>query len=204
DCAKVIERLEEYLDPLIEQLPAAAQTNSTPEASELGKAVPASVAAPVWTDEMISENERLAASIHGKIQKKAAVQESRLMDQVGTAPTPPVPAAAPTPRIDALLLTINEGRTYANDGPITDIARQLERELAAAIASFGEERERALREGERVIALEAKRRADIQECETIYRGTFAPYESATGCCDAALDKAAAVIRATFPECFHAS
>jgi hypothetical protein len=35
-------------------------------------------------------------------------------------------------------------------------ARQLERELAAAIASFNEERERAQREGERVIELQVK------------------------------------------------
>ena len=37
-----------------------------------------------------------------------------------------------------------------------DFARQLERELAAAIASFSEERERAQREGERVIKLQVK------------------------------------------------
>ena len=35
-----------------------------------------------------------------------------------------------TPRTDALLLEINEGRTYDNDGPIADLCRQLERELA--------------------------------------------------------------------------
>jgi len=43
-----------------------------------------------------------------------------------------------------------------------DFAQQLERELAAAIASFNEERERAQREGERVIELQVKL-AEAQE-----------------------------------------
>jgi len=38
----------------------------------------------------------------------------------------------PTPRTDALLLIVNEGRVYADEGPIVKLSRQLERELAAA------------------------------------------------------------------------
>lgn len=37
---------------------------------------------------------------------------------------------APTPRTDALLLEINEGRVYEENGPLANHARQLERELA--------------------------------------------------------------------------
>lgn len=33
-----------------------------------------------------------------------------------------------TPETDALLLTINEGRTYETEGPIEELARRLERE----------------------------------------------------------------------------
>ena len=36
-----------------------------------------------------------------------------------------------TPRVDALMLEINEGRTYETVGPLTDLARQLEAENAA-------------------------------------------------------------------------
>ena len=36
----------------------------------------------------------------------------------------------PTPLTDALLLKINEGRRYINDGPVDDLARQLERQNA--------------------------------------------------------------------------
>lgn len=38
---------------------------------------------------------------------------------------------APTPRVDALLLEVDEGRVYKDYGPTVDLARQLERELAA-------------------------------------------------------------------------
>lgn len=34
-----------------------------------------------------------------------------------------------TPRTDALLLEINEGRVYENDGPVANLARELEREI---------------------------------------------------------------------------
>lgn len=34
--------------------------------------------------------------------------------------------ALATPRADALLLVINEGRTYETDGPLADLTRQLE------------------------------------------------------------------------------
>ena len=37
----------------------------------------------------------------------------------------------PTPETDALLLEINEGRIYEDDGPVADFARRLERENAA-------------------------------------------------------------------------
>ena len=47
----------------------------------------------------------------------------------GNCPKPPLPKSE-TPRTDALLLEINEGRTYDNDGLIADLCRQLERELA--------------------------------------------------------------------------
>jgi hypothetical protein len=40
-------------------------------------------------------------------------------------------AGSDTPRTDALLLEINEGRVYENDSPVADLARQLERELRA-------------------------------------------------------------------------
>ena len=33
-----------------------------------------------------------------------------------------------TPETDALLFTINEGRTYETEGPIEELARRLERE----------------------------------------------------------------------------
>ncbi len=36
-----------------------------------------------------------------------------------------------TPRTDALLAEINEGRCFDQDGPVADFSRQLERELAA-------------------------------------------------------------------------
>jgi len=39
---------------------------------------------------------------------------------------------APTPRVDALLLVVDEGRVYKDYGPTVDLARQLERELSAA------------------------------------------------------------------------
>lgn len=35
-----------------------------------------------------------------------------------------------TPRTDALLLEINEGRVYETDGPTADLCRQLERDMA--------------------------------------------------------------------------
>ncbi len=35
-----------------------------------------------------------------------------------------------TPRTNALLLEINEGRVYVHDGPIVDLCRQLETELS--------------------------------------------------------------------------
>lgn len=38
----------------------------------------------------------------------------------------------PTPRTDALLLEINEGRTFDHYGPTVNLARTLERELAEA------------------------------------------------------------------------
>ena len=38
---------------------------------------------------------------------------------------------ADTPKTDALLLGINEGRVYANDGPVADHAREQERRIAA-------------------------------------------------------------------------
>lgn len=37
-----------------------------------------------------------------------------------------------TPRTDALLLEVNEGRVYADSGPVIVLARQLERELGEA------------------------------------------------------------------------
>lgn len=37
-----------------------------------------------------------------------------------------------TPRTDALLLEINEGRVYETVGPVTELACTLERELAEA------------------------------------------------------------------------
>jgi hypothetical protein len=53
-----------------------------------------------------------------------------------------------TPRTDAEF-----SDDYYTSGFVrTEFAQQLEHELAAAIASFSEERERAQREGERVIA----------------------------------------------------
>lgn len=39
-----------------------------------------------------------------------------------------------TPRTDALLLAINEGRTYEDDGPQAGLCRQLEEQLAEARA----------------------------------------------------------------------
>lgn len=44
----------------------------------------------------------------------------------------PRPAMSDTPRTDALLLEINEGRVYKDNGPRADLCRQLERELKAA------------------------------------------------------------------------
>lgn len=41
---------------------------------------------------------------------------------------------APTPRVDALLLEVDEGRVYKDYGPTVDLARQLERELIAKTA----------------------------------------------------------------------
>lgn len=46
-----------------------------------------------------------------------------------------------TPRTDALLFTINEGRVHENDGPVARIARHFERELAAAQAENAKLRE---------------------------------------------------------------
>ena len=59
-----------------------------------------------------------------------------------------------TPRTDAL-----EDQYFENRNHVSEVflhAQQLERELAAAIASFNEERERAQREGERMIKLQVK------------------------------------------------
>lgn len=46
--------------------------------------------------------------------------------------TEPKQPSGGTPRTDALLLEINEGRTYKHEGVIANFARQLERELADA------------------------------------------------------------------------
>lgn len=40
-----------------------------------------------------------------------------------------------TPRTDALLLEINEGRVYTNDGPTAELCRAFEQELARCASS---------------------------------------------------------------------
>ena len=42
----------------------------------------------------------------------------------------------PTPETDALLLEINEGRTYKDNGPTADLARKLERERDSILAAL--------------------------------------------------------------------
>ena len=65
-----------------------------------------------------------------------------------------------TPRTDS---NFNDDGHYRYGGYVpTEFAQQLERELAAAIASFSEERERAQREGARVIKLQVEL-AETQE-----------------------------------------
>jgi hypothetical protein len=58
----------------------------------------------------------------------------KLRNYVGgvSSSTPSVRSLSETPRVDKLLLEINEGRVYENDGPIADLARELERELNEA------------------------------------------------------------------------
>lgn len=50
-----------------------------------------------------------------------------------------------TPRTDALLLEINEGRTYENYGPKADLCRSLERETIALSAQVRELNEQGLK-----------------------------------------------------------
>ena len=45
---------------------------------------------------------------------------------------PPHPVE--TPRTDALLLEINEGRVHKENGPVADLAKELERELSKSLA----------------------------------------------------------------------
>ena len=60
-------------------------------------------------------------------------------------------SASDTPRTDAIYK--ESSHCFQNQEMVfASFARHLERELAAAIASFSEERDRAQREGERVIA----------------------------------------------------
>jgi hypothetical protein len=69
-----------------------------------------------------------------------------------------------TPRTDSCYQQILDeglGLEYAED-ELREWSKKLERELAAAIASFSEERERAQREGARVIELQVKL-AEAQE-----------------------------------------
>lgn len=46
----------------------------------------------------------------------------------------------PTPRTDALLLEVNEGRVYETNGPIADFARTLEREIERLTSELKEAR----------------------------------------------------------------
>lgn len=57
-----------------------------------------------------------------------------------------------TPRTDALLLDINEGRTYGSEGPLCELARQLERELAEMIEGWAAQSTRAERAEARLSA----------------------------------------------------
>jgi len=60
-----------------------------------------------------------------------------------------------TPRTDALHFAYKDGISMQRH-ELLKLSRTLERELAAAIASIDEERERAQREGARVIELQVK------------------------------------------------
>lgn len=77
---------------------------------------------------------------------RAALAEPVVKESLTTQPSD-------TPLTDALDSILTEREIDR----ALDFARDLERELAAAIASFSEERERAQREGERVIAALAQR-----------------------------------------------
>jgi len=72
-----------------------------------------------------------------------------------------------TPRTDALHFAYKDGISMQRH-ELLKLSRTLERELAAAIASIDEERERAQREGARVIKLQvelAEAQAEIvREC----------------------------------------
>ena len=55
------------------------------------------------------------------------------------------PDKSDTPRTDALLLRINEGRVYKDDGPEADLTRQLERENTRLTAELAEAKKDAER-----------------------------------------------------------
>jgi predicted nucleic acid-binding Zn-ribbon protein len=72
-----------------------------------------------------------------------------------------------TPRTDAAAVSkeyiAREMDIYSHKFVLSDHMRDVERELAAAIASIDEERERAQREGERVIAARAQRDRAVRD-----------------------------------------
>lgn len=66
------------------------------------------------------------------------------MSMVGEDPKheqniPSQPADGPTPETDALLLIINEGRVYDDNGPLADLARTLERRTNKALRELAAE-----------------------------------------------------------------